>query len=127
MINISKISSTWGITDGWRVAPAGLDWIKEGHRIKPGNYCKLGYGCTLGDRCILGDKAKNSVDIGHADGYRKCIASVNGVAYIGAGCRWFTLAEAREHWQNHEQDRALTLCLLESAAAIAKHNGWAEG
>jgi hypothetical protein len=46
------------------------------------------------------------------------------VAYISAGCRWFTLSEAIAHWSNHAKDRRHTVCLLESAKAIATMRGW---
>lgn len=60
--------------------------------------------------------------IGFADGYGKGLADVDGVAYIGAGCRWFTLAEAHAHWDGRE-DRVLTSCLLKAADALAQHYG----
>ena len=46
----------------------------------------------------LGQK-DGPIDIGSCEGYRKVIAPVEGVAYIRAGCRWMTLAEAKEHWK----------------------------
>jgi hypothetical protein len=46
------------------------------------------------------------------------------VAYIGAGCRWFTLDAAIEHWSHHEANRDLALCLMQSAIAIAGLRGW---
>ena len=54
------------------------------------------------------------------------MANVDGVAYIGAGCRWFTLQDAIKHWEKRE-DRVLTRIIIESAIAIAKHKGWAQG
>ena len=106
MIRIDLVAKDWQEIDGWKIAPAGVPWIAEGSRIK------------------IGASARSAVDIGFADGYRKCIAEVNGIAYIGAGCRWFTLAEALKHWGNHAENRRLTMCLLESAKAIATLNGW---
>ena len=73
----------------------------------------------------IGDFASEVIDLGSADGYRKCIANVNGVAYIGAGCRWFTLSEAVKHWESHDENRDLTLCLMQSAIHIAGLKGWA--
>lgn len=52
----------------------------------------------IGDGARIGSNARNVTDIGFADGFRKCIAEVDGVAYIGAGCRWFTLSKALQHW-----------------------------
>ena len=152
-INISEIAATWPVKDGWKIAPAGLAWIAEGSRIqlgvnclldtgsRLGDWCRLGDSCRLGDWCRLGDEcvlgnscrlgdscvldkgAADPIDLGFTDGYRKVIAQVQGVAYIGAGCRWFTLEEAQEHWQ-HRGDRALTRCALEAAKAIATAKGW---
>jgi len=129
LINISEIAATWPVKDGWKIAPAGLAWIAEGSRIQLGvnclldTGCRLGDSCRLGDECVLGKGAADPIDLGFTDGYRKVIAQVQGVAYIGAGCRWFTLEEAQEHWQ-HRGDRALTRCALEAAKAIATAKGW---
>lgn len=46
------------------------------------------------------------------------------MAWIGAGCRWFTLAEALKHWGAHDEDRSLTLCLMQAAKAVADLRGW---
>ena len=78
-------------------------WIESGHKLRKGAIPV----CT----------------VGFADGYQKSLSDLNGVAYIGAGCRWFTLDEAIKHWQNHDEDRSLTLCLMESAKAIARTLG----
>ena len=51
------------------------------------------------------------------------MANVDGVAYIGAGCRWFTLQDAIKHWEKRE-DRVLTRIIIESAIAIANHKSW---
>jgi len=48
---------------------------------------------------------------------------VDGVAYIGAGCQWFTLAAAQRHWADRGS-RALTRALLLAAAQIARVKGW---
>jgi hypothetical protein len=45
------------------------------------------------------------------------------VAYIGAGCHWFTLHDALLHWAN-KPDRELTMCLMQSAIYIAGLRGW---
>ena len=185
MILIEKISRGWKRDGDWRIAPAGLAWIAEGHQIVVGNYASIGDGTRIGNyasignyayigegACIgegasignyasigngtsignyvnignyasigegarignyahignyasIGDFASEVIDLGFADGYRKCIANVNGVAYIGAGCRWFTLAEAIKHWESHDENRDLTLCLMQSATHIARLKGWA--
>ena len=62
--------------------------------------------------------------LGHADGYGKSLCNKDGVAYIGAGCRWFTLAEALRHWDN-KPDRVETMCLMQSAIFLAGYHGLA--
>ena len=190
MIELDKATAGWEKTsDGWLIAPAGLDWIEEGCWLKVGtgctlgngctlgdecrlghwctlgnectlgDECRLGHWCTLGDRCTLGDEcrlghwctlgdrctlgngctlgnectlgngctlgrnASDPIDIGFADGYRKCIAEVDGAAYIGAGCRWFTVTKAIKHWSG-KPDRVLTMCLMAAARQIATTKGW---
>ena len=91
-----------------------------------GSYASIGNGASIGSYASVGPRSSDAVDIGWADGYRKCIAQVDGVAYIGAGCRWFTLAEALKHWDN-KPDRVLTMCLMRTAIAIAQSKGWSHG
>ena len=170
MIYLYEATKNWETNGIWKIAPAGLDWIKKGNYVRLGddvtlgnevtlgnyvtlgngvtlgNYVTLGNGVTLGNcvrlgngvtlgddvtlgNCVtLGDGAQikagaEAIDLGWADGYRKCIAQVDGVAYIGAGCRWFTLADALKHWDNKD-DRVLTMCLMQSAIYIARYKGW---
>ena len=154
MIELDKATAGWEKTsNGWLIAPAGLDWIEEGCWLKVGTGCTLGNGCTLGDECrlghwctlgnectlgdecrlgnectlgngcTLGRNASDPIDIGFADGYRKCIAEVDGAAYIGAGCRWFTVTKAIKHWSG-KPDRVLTMCLMAAARQIATTKGW---
>ena len=155
MILIEEVSRNWERDGKWRIAPAGLAWIAEGHRIIVGNYASIGNGARIGNGASIsngahignyarigdyarigndahigndariGDDASEAIDIGFADGFRKCIANVKGVAYIGAGCRWFTLDEAIKHWESHDENRDLTLCLMQSAIHIARLKGWA--
>ena len=131
-------TSSWAKCDGWRIAPDGLDWIDPGSRIICadgvrigndvciGSYVRIADGASIGNDASVGPRSSDAVDIGWADGYRKCIAQVDGVAYIGAGCRWFTLAEALKHWDN-KPDRVLTMCLMHAAIAIAQSKGWNHG
>ena len=149
MILIEEVSRNWEREGEWRIAPAGLAWIAVGHRIiigndasigndaRIGNYASIGNCASIGDGARIGnyahigdgarigDGASEAIDLGFADGFRKCIANVKGVAYIGAGCRWFTLDEAIKHWESHDKNRDLTLCLLQSAIHIAGLKGWA--
>jgi len=116
----------WCVLGNWCVLDTGCrlgDSCRLGDGCVLGNWCVLDTGCRLGDECVLGKGAADPIDLGFTDGYRKVIAQVQGVAYIGAGCRWFTLEEAQEHWQ-HRGDRALTRCALEAAKAIATAKGW---
>jgi hypothetical protein len=112
MIDIHAASREWKNDGNWVIAPAGLAWIKEGARA------------SIGEGARIGDKSSGAIDLGFAEGYRKCIAEVDGVAYIGAGCRWFTLADAIKHWSSKE-GRDITNCLMMSAIHIAAIKGWA--
>ena len=114
MISLDEATKDWQTYGIWKIAPAGLSWIKEGARA------------IIGARSSIGEKSSEAIDLGWADGYRKCIAQVDGVAYIGAGCRWFTLANALNHWENHSQDRTTTMCLLMAAISIAEVKGWSQ-
>ncbi len=58
-----------------------------------------------------------------ADGYSKLICEIDGVAWIGAGCRWFTLADAIRHWATRTDDRKETIALLQGAIALADQRG----
>ena len=116
-----RVGDWFRVGDGFSVG----DRFKAGNRFTAGNRFIVGNNFTVGDGFAGGDSFKAGDDatgianIGLADGYAKSISSVGGVAYIGAGCRWFTLRDALEHWGNHEEDRRMTMCLLESAKAIA--------
>ena len=44
MILIAEVSRNWEREGEWRIAPAGLAWIAEGHRIIVGNYARIGGG-----------------------------------------------------------------------------------
>lgn len=39
---------------------------------------------------------------------------------IKAGCRWFDIETARDHWRNHEESRAIVGCL----EVMARAKGW---
>lgn len=63
-------------------------------------------------------------DLGEVDGYRKVLVNCGGVAYISAGCRWFSLNKAIEHWTKSckvGKNRYATLQLMEVAKTIAIH------
>ena len=162
MISLDEATKDWARDGIWKIAPAGLNWIKEGawarigegasigegarigdrasigegahigDRAHIGAWASIGEGARIGDRASIGDRAhigegaEESIDLGWADGHRKCIAQVKGVAYIGAGCRWFTLADALKHWGS-KPNRELTMCLMQSAVFIAGYKGWLHG
>ena len=150
---IEEVSRSWQRDGEWRIAPAGVAWIAKGARVfvgcgaemhdgaiigegaSIGEWARIGEGASIGEGDSIGEWARIgegasigadvewAIDLGWADGYRKCLASVSGVAYIGAGCRWFTLAEAIRHWSSMGESRALTMCLMEAAVAIAGYRG----
>ena len=134
MIEIGKIVAAWPRNeDGWSISP-GVEWLGSGKIgalifvksdwAEIGDRVRIGDRAEIGDWARIGDGSTSAIDIGFTDGYRKCIAEVKGVAYIGAGCRWFTLDAALKHWGNHSEDRTMTMALLESAKAIAALKGW---
>jgi len=83
----------------------------------------IGRSVRIGDFATIGDWAIYIADIGHADGYRKTLCDLDGIAYIGAGCRWFCLQDALNHWSNHQEDRRATMALMQSAKALADLHG----
>jgi len=89
-------------------------YARIGSDAEIGNYAKIGSGAEIGS------DAKFLFDLGYAEGYRKVLCSVKGTAYIGAGCRWFTLAEARAHW-SVMPNRTVTMLLVELAERLAVH------
>lgn len=94
-----------------------------------GSFSTVGAGARvrdnvhLGSGAVVGPNSEALHDLGYADGYRKTLCRVGTVAYIGAGCHWFTLADALRHWRAHDDDRSQTLCLMKSAVAFAEHYG----
>lgn len=99
----------------------------EGARV--GAYASIGEGAImvtglLGGGGVVGPKSKFICDLGAADGYRKVLCNLNGVAYIGAGCRWFCLDDALNHW-SAKPDRKMTMALMLSAEQIARDMGLA--
>ena len=147
MINLSEETSAWRVDEkGWSISP-GVPWCAKGYRIRVGKMCLagnwlvVGNGFKAGDWFTVGDgftaddwfnagnsfkagnNARGIAPLGYADGYWKCLSAVNDVAYIGAGCRWFPLAVAIQHWRNHKEDRRNTLALMQAAIALAKLHG----
>ena len=131
--NCARIGNYARIGDGARIGNGASignyarigDGARIGNDARIGDDARIGNGASIGDGASIGNGASEAIDLGFADGFRKCIANVKGVAYIGAGCRWFTLDEAIKHWESHDENRDLTLCLMQSAIHIAKLKGWA--
>ena len=122
----SRIGDNSSIGDGSRIGNGSIVG-KDSHvgdNSILGDGSSIGDGSRIGNGSSIGNDASWARDIGFADGYRKCIANVHGVAYIGAGCRWFTLAAALRHWDN-KQDRIETMCLMQSAIFLAGYHGLA--
>jgi hypothetical protein len=111
MIYLDLATKDWKTDGVWKIAPAGLDWIKEGA------YIQIGAGSRIGAN------ANEAIDLGWADGCRKCIAHIDDVAWIGAGCHRFTLSDALKHW-GAKKDRELTMCLMMAAVQIAGFKNW---
>ena len=134
----------------WRVSP-GVDWCPIGFLVKfglkvgvsisasvgdrasvgawarVGAGASVGEGVSVGEGASVGDKSTLIADLGSYEGYRKCLCALDGVAYIGAGCRWFTLKEAKKHWSAKKKDRRITRSMLTTASLIAKINKLKEG
>jgi hypothetical protein len=117
MINLTDLVANWETSGTWKIAPEGQEHFPVGARVS------IGFNCAAGDDFKAGDDAKGIHNFGITNGHSKSLSSVDGVAYVGAGCRWFTLDAARLHWEHHTQDRAMTLCLLPAMYAMAKHLG----
>lgn len=103
------------------------EYVDFGDDITLGSRTHLPSHTVLGDGLTLGPGVTEAYDLGYCDLYRKAIACVDGVAWIAAGCRWFTLAEALEHWEYREsegRDRKLTRAIMLAAAEIARVKGW---
>ena len=96
------------------------DFFWAGVRFYVGINFRAGDYVCSGDDFKAGDNARFIAALGCVDGYPKSLCAVRDVAYIGAGCRWFTLSEAFEHWEYHDQDRRMTVCLLAAAREMAK-------
>lgn len=103
--------------------------VNIGYDSSVGKYSRVGDGSCLPPRTSIGsdlkirEGASEVIDLGHTDGCRKCICNVKGVAYISAGCRWFTVDAAIAHWAGDEE-RKLTMAIMDAAVAICKVKGW---
>jgi uncharacterized protein YjbI with pentapeptide repeats len=92
----------------------------RGGNFRGGNFLGGNFlgGNFLGGN-VRGTRPTRILTLCHVDGCPKTLCAVNGVAFILAGCRWFTLAEARKHWSKRE-DRTTTFAMLRGIEAVAK-------
>ena len=93
-------------------------WATIGGGVSIGKWARVGEGAIIGDRASIHSNAVFVYDLGVADGWRKCLVTVKGVYHIDAGCRHFTMDEARAHWENHKEDRRFTVAQLAYAQAL---------
>ena len=114
MINISEIVATWPKDEnGWSISP-GVEWCAAGNHIRCGFGVVLGNGARVGDYASVGNFASVGNDARVGDYARSILADLgaeqgrgygraayiaaNGAVRISAGCRDFSIAEARAHW-----------------------------
>ena len=57
MILIEEVSRNWERDGKWRIAPAGVAWIAEGHRIIVGNDARIGDYAGIGNYASIGNCA----------------------------------------------------------------------
>jgi hypothetical protein len=64
--------------------------------------------------------------VGPCDGWMMYAVRHPDGPRIKAGCRWFTVPEAREHWSNPDRaaHNALMLAGVDALLALAKAHGW---
>lgn len=72
--------------------------------------------------------AKGILTIGPVDSWIMYLVKHKSGHMIKAGCRWFTLAEARAHWNDKyfagERHAKIMLCGVDALFTLAKINGW---
>ena len=118
LANGAVIKPDVAIRQGAVIGPGAV--IGRGAVIGPD--ASIEQDATIGQGARIERHARWIACVGFADGYYKDLCAVGDVAYIGAGCRWFTLGEALRHWGNHPEDRRATMALMEGAKALATLN-----
>lgn len=92
-----------------------------GSNMKSINVANSHFGAALFEECNL--EGSNLILLGMSQrGHSFVMTYENGIAIIRAGCREFTLDEARDHWpenQNKEEGAKVTL-----ARRVAHQRGW---
>jgi NDP-sugar pyrophosphorylase family protein len=147
MRNLSEIVKAWPVVNGWSVAPEDTafcvkgtrlmvgngvkigNWANIGDEAKIGNWAnigdeaKIGDGANIGDEAKIGDGAADPINLGFADGFSCHLAQVDGVAFIGGGCKWLNVTDAITYVTGRSE-RAEMLDRVLYAATIADRLGW---
>ena len=76
--------------------------VSLGYGVSLGDYVRLGNGVRLGDDVSV--EANTLICAGRDHrGYEFLGVPHKGALMIAAGCRWFTLSEALEHWAENAE------------------------
>lgn len=88
-----------------------------------GDFCANFYGAIMEDCYLDGADftgARGLVSLGAPYDWQVILVfQPSGEHMIGAGCRWFTIWKARDHWEGR-RDRERMMPLLDYAAALCK-------
>jgi carbonic anhydrase/acetyltransferase-like protein (isoleucine patch superfamily) len=94
---------------------------------------RIGAGVVIGDEAVIGADAVIEVGarvlrgdtyiavLGHCEGYVKTLCDRDGVAWINAGCRSFSLDDAISHWAGKEA-RPEAMKLMDKALGLAREH-----
>ncbi len=111
--NWAKIGSWAKIGDAATIG----NWAKIGDEAKIGSWAKIG------DAATIGNWAADPINLGFADGFAVHLAQVEGVAFIGGGCKWLNIDNAIAYVTGRPE-RAEMLDRVLYAATIADRKGW---
>ena len=53
MIMLDEVTKNWPTESFWKIAPAGLNWIKEGARVR------IGKGASIGEEVHIGERVRD--------------------------------------------------------------------
>ena len=94
-------------------------YIGQGAYIEQGAYigqgARIGQGAHIGQGALIRKGDEYVTVLGYADDYWKTLTRRNGVLWINAGCRDFSLDDALKHWRK-APNRELTYALVKAAA-----------
>ena len=71
--------------------------------------------------------AKGILGVGPIDGWLMYAVRWEDSPRIMAGCRWFTIAKAREHWapgRDRDEHNALMMAGVDALLSLARAHGW---